>query len=173
MGGLLPYSYVLTYVHTLLGVIHPTVCNCIPVPPVRLTSQVMSNKLHSMPSSCPSESSPLLQVVSVLGFRLPFYKSATLLLSLGLSVRVLANLLKQRPDVIHVSTPGMMCFAAVIYARLLAVPLVMSYHTHIPGEPSLTTCQSLPAWNYLIFLYVPNEYDPYLGCRAQGSAQEK
>lgn len=72
------------------------------------------------------------QVVNVLGFKLPFYKSTTLLLSAGLSVRVLWYLWKQRPDVIHVSTPGILCFAAVLYARLLAVPLVMSYHTHIP-----------------------------------------
>jgi hypothetical protein len=51
-------------------------------------------------------------VVNVLGFKLPFYKSATLLLSLGLSIRVLYYLFKQRPQVIHVSTPGIMCFAA-------------------------------------------------------------
>lgn len=57
-------------------------------------------------------SKPLLQVVNVLGFKLPFYKSATLLLSLGLSLRVLYYLFKQRPQVIHVSTPGVMCFAA-------------------------------------------------------------
>lgn len=48
----------------------------------------------------------------MLGFKLPFYKSATLLLSLGLSIRVLYYLFKQRPQVIHVSTPGIMCFAA-------------------------------------------------------------
>ncbi|KAI8474795.1 MAG: UDP-Glycosyltransferase/glycogen phosphorylase [Monoraphidium minutum] len=72
------------------------------------------------------------RVVNVLGMKLPFYKSATLLLSTGISLRVLWHLWRQRPDVIHVSTPGILCFAAVLYARLLAVPLVMSYHTHIP-----------------------------------------
>jgi hypothetical protein len=53
----------------------------------------------------------------VLGFKLPFYKSATLLLSLGLSARVLYHLFKQKPQVIHVSTPGIMCFAAGGRAR--------------------------------------------------------
>ena len=48
----------------------------------------------------------MLQVVSVLGFRLPFYKTPTLLLSLGLSVRVLWYLILSRPDVIHASSPG-------------------------------------------------------------------
>lgn len=91
---------------------------------------------------------PTLQVVNVLGFKLPFYQSATLLLSLGLSVRVLYYLVRQRPQVIHVSTPGIMCFAAVLYARLLAVPLVMSYHTHIPEYIPRYTWSGLvePMW---------------------------
>lgn len=66
------------------------------------------------------------QVVNVLGFSLPFYRSPTLLLSLGLSVRVLYYLITQRPDVIHVSSPGLLVFAATLYAKLLAIPLVVS-----------------------------------------------
>eukprot|EP00775_Hariotina_reticulata_P006991 gene6991-7205_t len=91
------------------------------------------------------------QVVNVLGFKLPFYKSATLLLSLGLSIRVLYYLFKQRPQVIHVSTPGVMCFAAVLYARLLSVPLVMSYHTHIPEYIPRYTWSGLvePMWSII------------------------
>ncbi len=65
------------------------------------------------------------QVVNVLGFSLPFYRSPTLLLSLGLSVRVLYFLITQRPDVIHVSSPGLLVFAATLYAKLLAIPLVV------------------------------------------------
>ena len=64
--------------------------------------------------------------------RLPQYNSPTLLLSLGVSLRVLARLVARRPDVIHVSAPGMMVFAVILYARLLRIPLVVSYHTHIP-----------------------------------------
>ena len=60
----------------------------------------------------------------MLGFNLPFYRSPTLLLSLGLSVRVLWYLLRQRPDVIHVSSPGCLVFSAILYAKLLAIPLV-------------------------------------------------
>jgi sulfoquinovosyltransferase len=62
-------------------------------------------------------------VVNVLGFSLPFYNSPTLLLSLGLSVRVLWRLLTHRPDVIHVSSPGFLVFAATLYAKLLGIPL--------------------------------------------------
>ena len=63
-------------------------------------------------------------MVNVLGFSLPFYRSPTLLLSLGLSVRVFWQLLRHRPDVIHVSSPGILVFAAILYAKLLAIPLV-------------------------------------------------
>ena len=65
-----------------------------------------------------------LQVVNVLGFSLPFYQSRTLLLSLGLSIRVLWRLITKRPDIIHVSSPGLLVFAAILYAKLLAIPLV-------------------------------------------------
>jgi hypothetical protein len=37
-----------------------------------------------------------------------------------------------RPDVIHISSPGFLLFAALFYARLMKVPLLMSYHTHLP-----------------------------------------
>jgi sulfoquinovosyltransferase len=74
----------------------------------------------------------LVQVLGVLGFNLPQYRSPTLLLSLGLSVRVLWHLIMTRPDVIHVSSPGLLVFAAILYAKLLDLPLVVSYHTHVP-----------------------------------------
>lgn len=38
-----------------------------------------------------------------------------------------------KPDLIHVSAPGVMVFAARLYAWLLKLPLVKSYHTHIPA----------------------------------------
>lgn len=49
---------------------------------------------------------------SVLGFTLPQYKTPTMLLSAGLSVRVLWHLIMTRPHVIHASSPGE-CSAAV------------------------------------------------------------
>ncbi|KAK9819279.1 hypothetical protein WJX81_005993 [Elliptochloris bilobata] len=93
------------------------------------------------------------KVVSVLGFSLPFYNSPTLLLSLGLSVRVLWRLLTHRPDVIHVSSPGFLVFAATLYAKLLAIPLVVSYHTHIPEYIPMYTWKGLvePMWKIIRF----------------------
>ena len=54
----------------------------------------------------------------MLGFRLPFYSSPTLLLSLGLSLRVLWYLMTLRPNLIHVSSPGVMVFAATLYSKV-------------------------------------------------------
>ncbi|KAG1669900.1 hypothetical protein FOA52_002426 [Chlamydomonas sp. UWO 241] len=91
------------------------------------------------------------KVVSVLGFKLPFYSSPTLLLSPALSVFVLARLLVSRPSVIHASSPGLMVFAATLYAKLLRIPLVVSYHTHIPEYIPKYTWEGLvhPMWSII------------------------
>jgi len=75
-----------------------------------------------------------VRVISVLGLQLPFYASKTLLLGTALSFRVMWELLnpKTRPDLIHTSSPGMMVFTVMVCAKLLRIPLVVSYHTHIP-----------------------------------------
>ena len=41
---------------------------------------------------------------------------------------------------IHVSSPGLLVFSGILYAKLLDLPLVVSYHTHIPGKLTLTWC---------------------------------
>ncbi|GAX82120.1 hypothetical protein CEUSTIGMA_g9548.t1 [Chlamydomonas eustigma] len=91
------------------------------------------------------------KVVNVLGFKLPFYSSPTLLLSLGLSVRVLYHLVTSRPQIIHVSSPGLLVFAATMYAKLLRIPLVVSYHTHIPEYIPKYTWKELvhPMWSII------------------------
>jgi len=91
------------------------------------------------------------QVLGVLGLKLPFYQSSTLLLSLGISLRVLWSLIVMKPDVIHVSCPGIIVFAAVLYSRMLGVPLVVSYHTHVPYYIPRYTWSGLvaPMWGFI------------------------
>ena len=36
-------------------------------------------------------------------------------------------------DLIHVSTPGLLVFPAIVSSRIHGIPLVMSYHTHLPS----------------------------------------
>lgn len=104
-----------------------------------------------------------MQIVNVLGFRMPYYKSPTLLLSLGLSIRVFWHLIMTRPDVIHVSSPGVMVFAGILYAKLLDLPLVVSYHTHIPGQALFSSSK---------FLIRPNAHScEMVGCRLHSTLQ--
>ena len=49
-----------------------------------------------------------------MGFKLPFYKVSTLLLSFGLSMKIFSELWNMRPDIIHVSYPGVIVFAAIL-----------------------------------------------------------
>eukprot|EP00798_Chlamydomonas_sp_ICE-L_P022218 gene22218-29282_t len=58
---------------------------------------------------------------------------------------------KLRPDVIHVSTPGIMFLSAFLYAKMLGIPLVLSYHTHITEYIPRYTWAGLvkPAWHIL------------------------
>ena len=39
---------------------------------------------------------------------------------------------ENKPEIVHISTPGFIVLLAAIYARALNVPIVMSYHTHLP-----------------------------------------
>jgi hypothetical protein len=60
----------------------------------------------------------------------PWYK--TVPLSLALSPRIYKEVMNFKPDIIHASSPGIMVFGALVIAKLLSVPVVMAYHTHVP-----------------------------------------
>ncbi|KAG8504225.1 hypothetical protein CXB51_002602 [Gossypium anomalum] len=63
-------------------------------------------------------------------FPCPWYQKVPL--SLALSPRIISEVARFKPDIIHASSPGIMVFGALIIAKLLCVPIVMSYHTHVP-----------------------------------------
>lgn len=69
------------------------------------------------------------RIVNVPGFRFPLYRRITLTLGL----RGVYSALKEfDPDVIHLTTPGFLIFATLLFARLLRKALLLSYHTHLP-----------------------------------------
>ena len=70
------------------------------------------------------------KVVETLGFELPWYQK--LHMSFALSPKVLSELKTFAPDVIHCSSPGFMVWASILYSKMLKIPLLLSYHTHIP-----------------------------------------
>jgi len=39
-----------------------------------------------------------------------------------------------KPDLLHVTTPSFLVFPGILVARILGIPLVLSYHTHLPVQ---------------------------------------
>lgn len=64
------------------------------------------------------------------GFSFPWYRAVTLSFDLDGTTKRICERFK--PDVIHVATPGCLMFAAIAAAKAFNIPLVMSYHTHVP-----------------------------------------
>ncbi|KAL6987750.1 Sulfoquinovosyl transferase sqd2 [Sarracenia purpurea var. burkii] len=86
-------------------------------------------------------------------FPCPLYSKVPL--SLALSPRIISEVAQFKPDIIHASSPGIMVFGALIIAKLLCVPLVMSYHTHVPVYIPRYTFSWLvtPMWLVIKFLH--------------------
>lgn len=104
---------------------------------------ITADKLHpDPPSTCIDGKIPIHYT---LGFRLPQYKAVTL--SLDLSARLWRLCWQHQMDVIHVSSPGMYLIPAILTSRLQGIPLLMSYHTHLPVY--MRTYVSAP-WNILL-----------------------
>ncbi|XP_047325279.1 sulfoquinovosyl transferase SQD2-like [Impatiens glandulifera] len=93
------------------------------------------------------------KLIGSLSFPCPWYQKVPL--SLALSPRIILEVAKFKPDIIHASSPGIMVFGALIIAKLLCVPLVMSYHTHVPVYIPRYTFSWLvqPMWLVIKFLH--------------------
>ncbi|XP_038721306.1 sulfoquinovosyl transferase SQD2-like isoform X2 [Tripterygium wilfordii] len=70
------------------------------------------------------------KIIGSRSFPCPWYQKVPL--SLALSPRIISEVSRFKPDIIHASSPGIMVFGALAIAKLLCVPIVMSYHTHVP-----------------------------------------
>ncbi|CAM9238517.1 unnamed protein product [Choristocarpus tenellus] len=64
------------------------------------------------------------------GFRFPLYNH--IVLSFDHERKGWDLLKRMKPDIIHVTSPGFFVLTSLLYARLMRVPLVLSYHTHLP-----------------------------------------
>ncbi|KAF6147096.1 hypothetical protein GIB67_036815 [Kingdonia uniflora] len=86
-------------------------------------------------------------------FPCPLYKNVPL--SLAFSPRIFSEVANFKPDIIHASSPGIMVFGALMIAKLLSVPIVMSYHTHVPIYIPRYTFSWLvkPMWMIIKFLH--------------------
>ncbi|KAL6503238.1 Sulfoquinovosyl transferase sqd2 [Orobanche hederae] len=86
-------------------------------------------------------------------FPCPYYGKVPL--SLAFSPRIISAVAKFKPHIVHASSPGIMVFGALATAKLLSIPIVMSYHTHIPLYIPRYTFSWLvkPMWLILKFLH--------------------
>ncbi|XP_047342173.1 sulfoquinovosyl transferase SQD2-like [Impatiens glandulifera] len=93
------------------------------------------------------------KLVGSRSFPFPWYQKVPL--SLALSPRIISEVAQFKPDIVHVTSPGIMVFGALAIAKLLAVPLVMSYHTHVPVYIPRYTFSWLvkPMWMVIKFLH--------------------
>jgi sulfoquinovosyltransferase len=86
------------------------------------------------PTSCFDDKIPIHYTI---GFRTTQYKSLTLSFDATLKTfRVLWPFTttgeENRFDLIHVSSPGFLIIPAILASQIYQIPLLMSYHTHIP-----------------------------------------
>ncbi|KAF5199875.1 Glycosyl transferase [Thalictrum thalictroides] len=93
------------------------------------------------------------KLVGSRSFPCPWYNKVPL--SLALSPRIISEVSNFKPDIIHASSPGIMVFGALLIAKLLCVPIVMSYHTHVPIYIPRYTFSWLvkPMWMVIQFLH--------------------
>ena len=75
--------------------------------------------------------------------------------SIGMSRRVITELDRFKPTIIHIATPDVLGLQALAYARLRKIPVVASYHTHFSSYLSFYHMDKLEglAWAYLRWFY--------------------
>ncbi|XP_078174533.1 sulfoquinovosyl transferase SQD2-like [Carex rostrata] len=93
------------------------------------------------------------KVIGSWSFPCPMYQNVPL--SLALSPRIFQEVAKFKPDIIHATSPGIMIFGALAIAKMLSLPMVMSYHTHLPAYIPRYTFNWLvePMWQLIGFLH--------------------
>ena len=68
---------------------------------------------------------------TIKGFRFPLYNE--ICLTFDVKQRKVWEVMKRfKPEIIHCTSPGFIVFIAIFTAKTLNIPLVFSYHTHLP-----------------------------------------
>lgn len=113
---------------------------------------ILTVDAHTEPKDLPSTSFGY-KIRHTKGFTFPLYNHISL--SLDLPEMKGAQMLKNsKPDLIHVTSPGFMVFAAVVYSRLMKIPLLMSYHTDMAKYGKYYLGKFIPGIDKLAWLFV-------------------
>ncbi|MCH9814709.1 MAG: glycosyltransferase family 1 protein [Epsilonproteobacteria bacterium] len=73
----------------------------------------------------------LQNIKPILAFKMPFYPELDLVIPPFLKLH--KEIKKRKPDLLHISTPGMLGLSALISARILKIPVMGTYHTDFPS----------------------------------------
>jgi glycosyltransferase involved in cell wall biosynthesis len=73
-----------------------------------------------------NESSDLFKVITLPSIEIPFYPGERFYLPLGFSIK---NLMKFKPDIIHVHTPFSVGFEGAMLGKFFHIPIVGTHHT--------------------------------------------
>lgn len=84
-----------------------------------------------------------------------------------------ALLENMKPDVLHVTSPGFLILPVLAYARIYRIPLLISYHTHLPlyARSYLGWIPGIEALSWLTLRFVHNKADLTL-CTSPQMQQE-
>ncbi|CAN0395301.1 unnamed protein product, partial [Ectocarpus sp. 8 AP-2014] len=68
---------------------------------------------------------------------------------------------RMKPDIIHVTSPGFLVLPSLFYARFFRVPMLFSYHTHLPlyGRTYLGWIPGIEAMSWATLRYAHNKAD--------------
>ncbi|KAL5679899.1 hypothetical protein ACJX0J_006284, partial [Zea mays] len=93
------------------------------------------------------------KVIGSWSFPCPLYQNVPL--SLALSPRIFSEVNKFKPDIIHATSPGIMVLGALAISKMISVPMVMSYHTHLPAYIPRYNLNWLlePTWSFIRCLH--------------------
>lgn len=97
------------------------------------------------------------------------------MLSLDYERKGWAMIERMKPDVMHVTSPGFLVLPALFYARFFRVPLLFSYHTHLPlyGRTYLGWIPGIEAMSWAVLRYAHNKADLNLCTSPQMEQQLK
>jgi sulfoquinovosyltransferase len=78
----------------------------------------------------PSQFLGVIPIRYTAGIRLPCYPQMSV--SVDYTFKAVRTVASMKPDLIHASSPGFLVFGGLLCSRLFQIPLVISYHTHLP-----------------------------------------
>jgi len=117
-----PLTYVSGYANRFQALLHYLAENTTDAVHVVTTEQLVEKR--------PVDYMGVFPVHYTTGVRLPHYPSLTL--SADWTAKALRVVTKVQPHLLHVTSPGFFVFHACLLSRLYSIPLIVSYHTHLP-----------------------------------------